>query len=191
VDAEALRHAADLLHERGYEGLRMKDVALRSGAGLGALYRRWPSKRELVLSALQAMADEAAVTPTDDPEADLAAGLINLAEGLRRGVGTLLASLLSHPESELSAAILAAKHEPFRKAHLERLRRVIGDVPDLRARADIGPALVIYRTMTEGYPPSDDEIKTTILDSMTGGAALPVTEDAGTGGAGRTDTGPR
>jgi AcrR family transcriptional regulator len=46
-----LRAAADIVHERGYEGATMKDIADRSGTKIGSLYRFFPTK-ELLGDAL-------------------------------------------------------------------------------------------------------------------------------------------
>ncbi len=41
----------ELLHEVGYDQLRMQDVADRAGVGLSTIYRRWPTKQDVVLAA--------------------------------------------------------------------------------------------------------------------------------------------
>jgi AcrR family transcriptional regulator len=46
-----LRAAADIIHERGYEGATMKEIADRSGTKIGSLYRFFPTK-EIVADAL-------------------------------------------------------------------------------------------------------------------------------------------
>src|SRR3984885_15577084 len=46
-----LEAAADVIHERGYEGTTMSEIALRSGTKIGSLYRFFPTK-ELVGDAL-------------------------------------------------------------------------------------------------------------------------------------------
>jgi AcrR family transcriptional regulator len=46
-----LRAAFDVVHERGYEGITMKDIADRSGTKVGSLYRFFPTK-ELLGDAL-------------------------------------------------------------------------------------------------------------------------------------------
>src|SRR4051812_34018764 len=50
---EAIRAAVlDELAEQGYARLSMEAVAKRAGVGKSALYRRWPSKQEMVLAVL-------------------------------------------------------------------------------------------------------------------------------------------
>jgi AcrR family transcriptional regulator len=159
IDATALRVTRELLDERGYEALGMREVAERAGTSLSALYRRWPSKHDLVVAALSVAGRGLDVEPTEDAEADLLEGLVLLAQSLNGGARPLLAHLLAKPDSELSRAIREAKIDPFGIAHRERLRRVIGSPPDFEERAALGPALIILATMTNGQPPGRDEIR--------------------------------
>ncbi|WP_222622262.1 TetR/AcrR family transcriptional regulator [Micromonospora endolithica] len=43
-----------LLAESGYEGVTFEEVARRAGASKATLYRRWKSKREMVIAAIKA-----------------------------------------------------------------------------------------------------------------------------------------
>ncbi|WP_329213109.1 TetR/AcrR family transcriptional regulator [Streptomyces sp. NBC_01485] len=163
IDDAVLRVTRELVDERGYEAFGMREVAERAGTSLGALYRRWPGKHDLVVAALRAAARSIDVTPTDDPEADLLKGLVLLAQSLNGGARPLLAHLLAKPDSELSHAIREAKIDPFGAAHRQRLRRVIGSPPDFEERAALAPALIILTTMTTGHPPGQDEIRDRIM----------------------------
>lgn len=151
----------------------MRDVADRAGTSLGALYRRWPGKRQLVVASLRATARSIDVVPGDDPDADLLQGLVLLARSLEGGARPLLAHLLAEPESELSQAIIEAKITPFTAAHQQRLRRVIGSPPDFEDRAAVGPALIILQTMTTGRPPQEDEIRDRIVPLIKAGLRTP------------------
>jgi len=42
----------ELLAEEGLQGLSIEDVAARAGVGKTTIYRRWPSKEELVMNAI-------------------------------------------------------------------------------------------------------------------------------------------
>ena len=53
-EAEILGVAYEVLVERGYEGITFEEVARRAKASKPTLYRRWKSKRDLVVAALQA-----------------------------------------------------------------------------------------------------------------------------------------
>ncbi|GAA2512799.1 TetR/AcrR family transcriptional regulator [Winogradskya humida] len=54
-DAAILDATLDVLAEVGYTGMKIEMVAERAKAGKGTLYRRWPSKEELVIEAVTRM----------------------------------------------------------------------------------------------------------------------------------------
>jgi AcrR family transcriptional regulator len=53
-DASILANTLDLVAERGFERVTMDDVAARTGKAKTTLYRRWPTKEDLVLAAIRA-----------------------------------------------------------------------------------------------------------------------------------------
>src|SRR6184192_4976957 len=61
----------DLLHDVGYDQLRMQDVADRACVGLSTIYRRWPTKQELVRASLDCDRAAEKFVVTDDPRADV------------------------------------------------------------------------------------------------------------------------
>lgn len=64
----------DELADVGFGRLTMDGVARRARAGKAALYRRWPSKQEMVLDVVAALSvPTAATVPSDDLAADIAA----------------------------------------------------------------------------------------------------------------------
>lgn len=52
LDAVILEAALEAVGERGYDRMTMDDVASRAGVGKAAIYRRWPSKAEVVAEAI-------------------------------------------------------------------------------------------------------------------------------------------
>ena len=55
VDRAILEATLELIAERGVHGFRTEDVAVRAAVGKGAIYRRYPSKDELVTAAVAAL----------------------------------------------------------------------------------------------------------------------------------------
>lgn len=164
VGRAALEATVELLEERGYAGLRVGDVAQRAGIGLGALYRRWPTKRELVVSALGSMASDLHLPVTDDPAGDVLAVLEVMADAITGPEARILAGLLSgSDEPELATAIREAKIEPLRATLRERLRRILGDVDDLEIRTDLGPALILFRALVLDRAMRADELRRAVL----------------------------
>jgi len=157
----------DVLHDMGYDQMRMQDVAERACVGLSTIYRRWPTKQELVRASL--CCDRAAqkYAVSGDPRADVKAFLTRLAEDLRGdGAQTLLgflASLRSDPETAevYRQTAVARMHE-----HLKSLLAAeLGDDPDLDLRASAGPAILLYTAAITGQP-IDTEAMTSRITAL-------------------------
>src|SRR5437879_2882694 len=92
----------DVLHDVGYDQLRMQDVADRACVGLSTIYRRWPTKQDLVRASLGCERAAEKYVVTDDPRADVRTFLRRMAEDLGgAGAQTMpgfLASMRSDPE---------------------------------------------------------------------------------------------
>lgn len=54
LEQRILTAVGAVLAESGYEGVSFEEVARRSGASKASLYRRWRSKRDMVVAALKA-----------------------------------------------------------------------------------------------------------------------------------------
>ena len=65
IDAAVLAAARDLLAEVGYRATTLAAIARRASVGVPAIYRRWPSKADLILDAIGSS------SPPVDPEGDL------------------------------------------------------------------------------------------------------------------------
>src|ERR1700752_4435539 len=62
-EAEFLEVTLRLLQEHGYDGLTVDAVAVTARASKATVYRRWPSKAELVLAAFIEGVRQVAVQP--------------------------------------------------------------------------------------------------------------------------------
>lgn len=163
VDA-ALREAAlDLLAERGYDQLTIDAVAARSGAGRATVYRRWASKLELVIDALDGLRP---IEPAPDT-GSLRGDLDVLCEQLTRADGGRALSVVQGLASALGRdpELMAAFNEHFvapRRAALEQLfRRAVGrgemrPRPDFELLSAIVPALMLHRMLIGGAAPDPD-----------------------------------
>jgi len=168
----------DLLAEVGYRGLTMEAVSQRAGASKATVYRRWPSKVELVIDALSTNAARRVSEPdTGSVREDLLVlmhGLFRfLAEPLATSFPSLLAEAYRYPELG----------EAFRTGFVSKRRAVIRTVVErgvrrgeLRADADIdlvvdnGAAHLFYRFLISGEP-MDPELPERIVDHMLRGVA--------------------
>jgi AcrR family transcriptional regulator len=71
IDIRALDAARQLLVEEGFAATTIQAVAERSGVHASAIYRRWPSRRELIEDAAFAALPASRARPTGDLRHDL------------------------------------------------------------------------------------------------------------------------
>ena len=84
IDDAILGATRDLLIESGYSGVAFDSVARRAGVTRPTVYRRWPSKMNLVHEAVFPAQRQVPVPRTDDFEADLRAVIRRMFESYSR-----------------------------------------------------------------------------------------------------------
>ncbi|CAN5636223.1 TetR/AcrR family transcriptional regulator [soil metagenome] len=84
VDAAILRAAIELLADRGYQDLSIAAVAVRAEVGKPAIYRRYASKAQLVIAAIEQLAS----APEPELPTDTRAALAVLLAAAARVIGT-------------------------------------------------------------------------------------------------------
>jgi AcrR family transcriptional regulator len=160
-DADILDAALDVLAEEGFDGMTIDMVAARAKAGKATLYRRWPSKTELVIDAVACMKNSD-INLDDLPDTgtlrgDLIAMMkpapIRDATHKMRVMSGLVSLIARNPE--LAEAARAAVIAPRAEINRRFLQRAIdrGEIPadiDIPLIAMISPAMVTYRTMMLG-----------------------------------------
>ncbi len=161
LDAAVLTATLELLGERGYPNVRIADIAERAGTGLGALYRRWPTKRDVVLAALERVVPDRDLPRTDDAEADVLAGLRAIAHATSGPQGRVLSGLLPElaDDPELGRLVADRLLGAIRAEHRERVRRLVGDLSDLDVRADLAPAYLLLHGLVLGRQVPDEELR--------------------------------
>ncbi|BDA64477.1 TetR/AcrR family transcriptional regulator [Actinomyces capricornis] len=115
----------EILAEEGLGGLTTAAVARRAGVSTATLYRRWPTKRELLLATARQLSTTQEVDlDTGSVRTDLRALVDHKSRLLAGRTGAALLALLGQaPEcTDLSAPLIADLHERTRD-HLERIRR--------------------------------------------------------------------
>jgi AcrR family transcriptional regulator len=73
ADRAILDAALDSFIEDGYEGMSIESIAGRAGVAKTTIYRRWPSKKELVIGAIDTLFEEFPSNDTGDVQEDLTA----------------------------------------------------------------------------------------------------------------------
>jgi AcrR family transcriptional regulator len=129
-----LSAALSELARGGYHGLRIDDVAARAGVNKTTVYRRWPTKQELVRDALLSVAGEAfAATGTGSLRTDLLA------------MGRRLGALSAQPEYQGLFRVFVAEGDDAELAAIVRsLRATFESVPRAivaaaEARGELAP----------------------------------------------------
>jgi AcrR family transcriptional regulator len=179
VDRAIIEATLRLIAERSVHEFRTEDVASRAGVGKGAIYRRYPSKDELVTAAVAALVDEEIVVPdTGSTRADLLA-LMREAVELYRGSlpGRLMPNLVSAMAQRPELA------RTFRDGFLANRRTALTDVlrrgierGDLRPDLDLELALdvlggpLFYRLLITGGP-IDEQLAENVTELMLRGFA--------------------
>jgi AcrR family transcriptional regulator len=155
-----LEAAKALLEEVGYDRLRIQDVADRAGAGLATLYRRWPTKQALVADAIRFHRDALLPPVLDDPKADLLALYGALTAKFCGAGGEVLPGMVAalRSEPELASVMRDEVVAPMRERMHADLARLVGaDNPHLELLVDLGPALLMYRTVVVGEEAARDQ----------------------------------
>jgi AcrR family transcriptional regulator len=165
ADRAILDAARAALVELGWGGLSMADVAARAGVAKTTLYRRWPSKNELVLDAVADLLGELELPDLGSLRADVACVVQRFAE------------LLERPETQtaLMAIVAESTRDPalrrrIRTSIVEPHRRLVvlgrqraqsrGELPPDAADPgatidlifDVIAGAVVHRTLVTGEP---------------------------------------
>lgn len=139
IDAAVLKATLDVLGESGYGGLTLEAVAHRAGTSKPAIYRRWSSRQQLVLSALAQRLGNVVVPDTGCSLCDLDECLKVFVGAFRRMSPELIGPLFADcaGDGELRAAFMTALFDPPRAAVREALQRAQAR-GDLRDDVDVG-----------------------------------------------------
>ncbi|MEX1345325.1 MAG: TetR/AcrR family transcriptional regulator [Candidatus Limnocylindrales bacterium] len=139
IDAAILEATLALLADRGYAALSIAAVAETAGVGKPAIYRRYDSKAELVVAAIEVLADEPEPALPDDTRAALtellaATAAVIASPGGLAIMGSLLAAGGSEPE-----LIEAFRERVVRPRHevVDAVLARAAERGELRADADL------------------------------------------------------
>ena len=156
-EAELLAVTLQLLQEHGYDRLSLDVVASTARASKATLYRRWPTKAELVLAAFVEGTRQVAVDPDTGK---LRGDLLRIGEQIRAHVSThastIRAVLMEISRSATLAAMLQEQFLAQRKALMRRVLARAVDRGEIEASAitddlwDLLPGYLIFRSVLTG-----------------------------------------
>jgi AcrR family transcriptional regulator len=169
----ALRESAlALLAEVGYDRLTMDAVAARARAGKTTIYRRWQSKAELVVDALNSLKGGHDIPDTGSLRQDLHALASDITDAENNPAAALtvgMVNALAH-DAELRrvfrAKFIAPRMAVFRTVFERAVAR--GEMPagrDLDLLARLFPALGLQQLVTSGELP-DTQSALHIMDEI-------------------------
>jgi AcrR family transcriptional regulator len=183
---DAIREAAFAeLTAVGYTALTVEGVAARARTGKASIYRRWPTKQDLVMDAMCAVLptpEDCGVGMRVDDSVSTADALRQLARALtgimRSPAGEAMRSIKCEAATDVQLAELIRERfeKPRRAALLGLLTRGVarGEVrPDAAVPlvADVLPAMVMHRVIGQRAPITERAI-TEIVDQV----LLPLVE---------------
>jgi AcrR family transcriptional regulator len=168
--AEADQAIADatiaLLEEEGYSSMTMQGVAARAGVSTATLYRRWPSKQDLVVGTIKALVPEPQEIDTGTLAGDLDRFLNRVAQKLASDEGQLIKGIIG--EAVRNPALAQAFREGFDKPPQPTIAGILGRAAargEIPRPADVGlaSALVVgvmkERWLLGNEPVTPAEIK--------------------------------
>jgi AcrR family transcriptional regulator len=170
-EAELLAVTLQLLQEHGYDGLTVDAVANTARASKATVYRRWPSKAELVLAAFTEGVRLVAVPPNTGT---LRGDLVKLAEvctkHAREHASTIRAVLV---ETSRHPALSDAMQHEFldqRKALIDYILRQAVERGEIAEAAiteelwDLLPNYLVFRVIVPGRAPTRKTIQALVDD---------------------------
>jgi AcrR family transcriptional regulator len=170
--SEVLRATAEELGRVGYAALRVEDVAQHANVNKTTIYRRWPTKADLVTAALREVGDECKETPdTGFVREDLLFMLRRFSAHARTPMVRLMMVELSHPEVQ---AIAAGLKRNFQAEWVKVIARAMarGELPAGTSPlllTEVITATVVGRVM-RGEEAPDEAFCAAVVDLVLAGA---------------------
>ncbi len=176
LERAILDAALEQLSTVGWNALTMEGVAAGAHTGKAALYRRWPSKAELVAEVLRrGLPPIGEISDHGSIRDDLCRLCVRMRDVMRSRAGQALRAVLhecDHVHAErFHDVIRAGLHEPAHRVIVNLVRRGIerGDVRSDATGpfvADVIPAMLMYRAKMCGSEWPDPDIEEMIDQVM-------------------------
>jgi len=160
-EAEFLEVTLRLLQEHGYDGLTVDAVAMTAKASKATVYRRWPSKAELVLAAFSEGIRQVAVPPdTGTLRGDLA----------RKHGSTIRAVLVEVSRNPALNDVMQHEFVDRRKALIQHILRQAVERGEIDQAAisnelwDLLPGYLVFRSIMAIRPPTQRTVQALVDD---------------------------
>ncbi len=160
-----------LLQEQGYDGLTVDAVAATARASKATVYRRWPSKAELVLAAFVEGIRQVAVPPdTGTLRGDLVQLGDLVCRQARQHTGTIRAVLVEVSRSPALNDAMQSQFVDQRKALMQHILGRAVTRGEIAAAAiddelwDVLPGYLVFRFIIPSRPPTRRTVRTLVDD---------------------------
>ncbi|WP_432104766.1 TetR/AcrR family transcriptional regulator [Streptomyces sp. bgisy091] len=172
VTRAVLDAVVELVAESGMGALTMDAVAARAGVSKPAMYRRWPTKQDLVIAAAESRIAPLTVPDMGDFRAELRAVLTARMEAYRRpGIDRLLAGVIG---SAAEAGAEPGAYQEYTSRVMSETRHLLergverGDVRpdvDVADAATLVAAALVFRMVGEQRMP-DASLVESVVDMV-------------------------
>jgi AcrR family transcriptional regulator len=170
-EAELLAVTLKLLQEHGYDKLTVDAVASTARASKATVYRRWPSKAELVLAAFIEGIRQVAVPPdTGTLRGDLLRVGELVCEQARRHASTIRAVLVEVSRNPALNDVMQHEFVDQRKALIHHILQQAVDRGEIDDAAisdelwDLLPGYLIFRSIIPSRPPTHHTVQALVDD---------------------------
>jgi AcrR family transcriptional regulator len=172
VEGRVLDAAMAEMRLRGYDGMSVDRVADRAGVAKTTIYRRWPSKAELVIAMIAGLRAAVLFEPSGDPRKDLTELVTTIASTLAAVPTTLVADLAAaaarEPRvSESVRALWGERHAAVTEVVAQAQED--GLVPGHASPAVLVDQLVgplYYRLLITGESITSDYVRELVLSTL-------------------------
>ena len=170
-EAELLEVTLRLLQEHGYDGLTVDAVAMTARASKATVYRRWPSKAELVLAAFIEGIRQVAVPPdTGTLRGDLLRMGQLVCEQARQHGSTMRAVLVEVSRNPALNDVMQHEFVDQRKALIQHILHQAVERGEIDRAAisnelwDLLPGYLIFRSIMATRPPTQRTVQALVDD---------------------------
>ncbi|BBZ10938.1 TetR/AcrR family transcriptional regulator [Mycobacterium branderi] len=170
-EIELLAVTLQLLQEHGYDRLTVDAVAATARASKATVYRRWPSKAELVLAAFIEGIRQVAVPPeTGTLRGDLLRLGAVICQEIGQHAGTIRAVLVETSRNPALNDVMQRQFVEQRRALIHHVLRQAVDRGEINEAAindelwDLLPGYLIFRSIIPTRPPTAETVQALVDD---------------------------
>ncbi|MEI7916029.1 MAG: TetR/AcrR family transcriptional regulator [Mycobacteriaceae bacterium] len=160
-ESELLSVTLQLLQQHGYEGLTIDDVVATARASKATVYRRWPTKAELVLAAVvEGMKDTAVAPETGSLRTDLLEIGDKVTKQVREHAATMRAVLTETTRNPALNEAMQRQIFDQRKKVITRVLHQAVERGEISPEAihddlwDLLPGYLVFRAVIQNRPPT-------------------------------------